>query len=236
MFLHGGLADHQATLFRLGSLAASRRLIAPDVRAAGQSIHAGELSWDLLADDLAALLNYLDLDRAVIGGTSAGSGIALRFARRHPTRVLALILGWPVYAGEAAGLNPAQRLAMERMDEAGRRTLTEGIEALVSLFMDLPAAIRDTALAMARRFDPASVAATTRFLASGVQPIARLADLGALSVPTLVIPGVDPEHPAELAARYAAAIPGAVLTEPTANLASVIDAFLRDAPLAAPPH
>jgi 3-oxoadipate enol-lactonase len=230
VYLHGGLADHQAALFRLGGLAASRRLITPDVRGAGRSLHAGALSWDLLADDVAALLRHLGIERAVVGGSSAGSAIALRFALRYPHKTRALLLISPVYAGDEVGLSPAQRLAMERMDGAGQRALREGIDALLPLFTALPPPIRDVALAMARRFDPASVAATTRFLAAGVQPFARLAELGALSVPTLVVAGADPEHPADVAARYAAAIPGAQLAAPPAELVPVINAFLCELP------
>jgi len=46
-------------------------------------------------------------------------------------------------------------------------------------------------------------------------------------MPTLVVPGTDPEHPAEVAARYARTIPRAVLAEPTAELASLVEGFLR---------
>ncbi len=229
IFLHGGLADHQASTIRLGALATSHRLIAPDLRGAGRSHHAGPLTWDLLADDLLALMQHLHLERAVVGGISAGSAVALRLALRAPDRVTALVLVSPVFPGGAEGLSDAQRLAMERMRAAGERALAEGIEALDPLYAALPAPIRELARAMARRFDPASVAATTRFLAEGAQPFERLEQLAALSMPVLVVPGTDPEHPAELAARYARTIPRAVLGDPD-DLAAAVDAFLRATP------
>jgi hypothetical protein len=92
----------------------------------------------------------------------------------------------------------------------------------------LPPAIRDVALAMASRFDPASVAATTRLLASGAQPFERVAELAALSMPVLVVPGTDPEHPAEIAELYARTIPNAVLADVTTELASLVEAFVRE--------
>jgi hypothetical protein len=129
-----------------------------------------------------------------------------------------------VFAGER-GLAPASRAAMTRMDEIGRRTLDEGIAALLPLFDALPPAIRDVARAMASRFDPASVAATTRFLASGAEPFDRLAELAAIAVPALVVPGVDLEHPAEVAVLYARTMPHArIATEP--DLAGAIAGFL----------
>jgi pimeloyl-ACP methyl ester carboxylesterase len=231
VFLHGGLADHRASWFRMRELAATRRLVMPDVRGAGRSIHAGALGWDQLADDVVALLQHLGLERAVVGGTSAGSGVALRMALRHPQRVQALLVVSPVFAGEEHALMQASRVAMERMAEAGERARTDGIAAILPLFGALPAGVREIAIEMARGFDPGSVAATTRFLASGEGPFQRMAELAALSMPTLLVPGMDPEHPAEVAERYARVIPGAVLAEPTVELASVVEGFLRSAGL-----
>lgn len=233
VFLHGGLADHQASWFRAGSIAASHRLITPDVRGAGRSVYAERLSWDMLADDVAALLDHLELDRAIVGGVSAGSAVALRFALRHPSRVTALLLVSPVYAGEAAGLRPAQRVAFDRMHAAGQRARTEGIEAIVPLFEALPPQIRDVALAMVRGFDPGSVAATTDLLASGAQPFEHLSALAGLRMPTAIVPGTDPEHPAEVAERYAETIPGSVLVESTAELGGVVEALAAEARSAA---
>ena len=44
------------------------------------------------ADAYALLLEHLGVDRAVVIGFSAGSGSILEFARRHPQRVIGLIL------------------------------------------------------------------------------------------------------------------------------------------------
>jgi pimeloyl-ACP methyl ester carboxylesterase len=44
------------------------------------------------ADAYALLLDHLDVDRVVVLGYSAGSGSVLEFARRHPQRVIGLIL------------------------------------------------------------------------------------------------------------------------------------------------
>lgn len=230
VFCHGGLADHRAALLRVGSLADAHRLIAPDLRGAGRSHFAGELTWELLADDLAAMLDHLELARAVVGGTSAGSAVALAFARRHPQRAQALLIVSPVYPGDDRGLLPAQTAAMQRMHAHGRRAPTEGIAAIFPLFAALPPEIRDVALAMAASFDPASVAATTRFLAGGVQPFTRLADLRDLAMPALVVPGTDPEHPAGLALEVARALPAATLADPSGDLAAQLDAFVRAAP------
>lgn len=227
IFMHGGMADHRAVAFRLGGLAERHRLVMPDVRGAGRSHFSGDLSWDLLARDVGALMDHLGLATAVIGGFSAGAGAALSFARLEPARTEALVLAWPAFGGATRGLLPAQRIAMDRMHAAGRRALVEGIGAIEPLFGALPPPIREAALAMVRSFDPASVEATTRFLASGAQPFTDDDELATLGMPTLVVPGIDAEHPIEVAEAYARAIPDA-RTDPGADLIASIEAFLQD--------
>ena len=225
--LHGGLADHRAALGYAGPLAGNYRLITPDLRGAGRSVDAGLLSWDQLADDLAALLDHLDLPRAVVAGTSAGSGVVLRFGLRHPERAAGLVVISPVYPGSARELDEAPRAAMARMDEFAQRGLVEGISALRPLFDALPDAIRSRALAMLEGFDPASVAATTRMLAT-TQPFDGLDELQAIRVPTLVVPGRDPQHPAGVASLYADALARASVVEAAGEqLIAAIDEFCR---------
>lgn len=202
VFVHGGLADHRAALFRVGQLAGTHRLVTPDLRGSGRSVHAGGLRWDRLADDVAALLEHLGLERAVVGGTSMGSAVALRFALRHPRRLQGLVLMSPVYPGADRPLSEAVTVAMQTMKEAGERALDHGIEALRPLFETLPPPIRDVAIEMMLGFDAASVAATTRFLALNQQPMESVRELESIDVPVMVLPGIDPQHPAEVASLY----------------------------------
>ncbi len=225
LFFHGGLADHRASLLHLGALAERRRLITPDTRAAGRSSYAGPLSWALLVDDAIALLDHLGIERAVVGGMSAGSGIALRLALRRPDRLRGLLLIAPVFAGADRGLTPAQRAAFSAMRAAGQQTLRDGISALYPLLDRLPRAIRARARAMVASFDPASVAATARFLASARQPIESVDELVKITAPTLVIPGADPEHPAELATLYASRLPRVRVRPASAELVRAVDGF-----------
>lgn len=216
VFVHGGLADHRAALWRVGALASTHRLVCPDLRGSGRSIYAGPLSWDRLADDLAALLEYLGIERTVVGGTSMGSAVALRFALRHPQRASALILMSPLYPGADRPLADAATAAMRVMSEAGQRALRDGVESLAPLFENLPEPVRGVALEMLRSFDPASVAATTRFLAQCEQPLGTASELGSLAVPTLLIPGNDAQHPAEIASLYAQHLRQPLWLEPSA--------------------
>lgn len=214
LFFHGGLADHRAALRHVGPLAERLRLITPDLRGAGRSRWSGPLSWSLLAQDAVALLDHLGLGRAVVGGVSMGSAVALSVALSAPDRLAGLAVVWPVYPGADRPLAPAVHAAMAAMDAAGQRARTEGMSALRPLLETLPPELRDRARAMFDGFDPASVAATTAFLASDAQPFETLGELGAIRCPTLLVPGADPTHPAEVAALLATHLPQARVLAP----------------------
>jgi pimeloyl-ACP methyl ester carboxylesterase len=226
VMLHGGMSSHLSSLPFLVPLIPRYRVIAPDLRGSGRSHYGGRLSFDQLADDVAALLDHLGIERAVIGGASGGSGVALRFALRHPDRTAALVLIHPVYAGAERGYTEAQKQAFEGMDALASRALAEGVGVLRPLYENLPAAIREKALAMMEEFDAASVVATSRFIASGEQPFGSAAELAALAMPTLLIPGDDALHPAEVSALYAAHLPNpSIVRVPVTEAAAAIEAF-----------
>ncbi|MEO7036799.1 MAG: hypothetical protein ABI548_22810 [Polyangiaceae bacterium] len=88
------------------------------------------------------------------------------------------------------------------MKEAGNRALEHGIDALRPLFENHPPRIRDAALKMTLGFDSASVAATTGFLGTNQQPMESVCELESIDVPVMVLPGIDPQHPAEVASLY----------------------------------
>ena len=199
VFLHGGLADHRAVLPIVGALADRYRVIVPDLRGSGRSQFSGALSFDGFASDLAALLDELDVPRAFIGGISSGSGPAVRFALKFPERTLGLIVAHPVYGGSDRGYTAGQTEAFNAMDAVAGRTVTEGIQALKPLYLQrLPEGVGDRAWRIAAEFDPGSVAATSRFIASGAQPFDSAEELASISVPSLVIAGSDDVHPPEM--------------------------------------
>jgi pimeloyl-ACP methyl ester carboxylesterase len=76
----------------LGTLAERFRVIAPDTRGSGKSVHpGGSISSELLADDVAALIAALDLDRPLICGFSDGGETATLVGIRHPGSVRAIV-------------------------------------------------------------------------------------------------------------------------------------------------
>jgi pimeloyl-ACP methyl ester carboxylesterase len=92
LFLHGFPHDRSLWSPQLGALAVPARTIAMDLRGFGESTAGGTGDVDGYADDAAALLDQLGIDRAVITGLSMGGYAALAFWRRHRARVRALVL------------------------------------------------------------------------------------------------------------------------------------------------
>jgi pimeloyl-ACP methyl ester carboxylesterase len=226
VMLHGGMASHVASRPLVAPLGARYRVVTPDLRGSGKSWYGGPLSFDLLADDVAALLDHLGAGRAMVGGVSGGSGIALRFALRHPGRTAGLVLVQPVFAGGERGYTAQQKETFAQMDAVASRALAEGVQVLRPLYANLPPPIRDKAFAMVDAFDAASVVTTSRFIASGAQPFTADAELRSLSMPVLLVRGGDPLHPAEVSDLYAASIPGCTVA-PAAppDIAADIGAF-----------
>lgn len=94
--LHGGPgADHSVFKPHYGdALRDVCQIVYLDHRGNGRSDEGDPADWTLAqwADDIAALCDVLEIERAVIHGASFGGFVAQSFATRHPQRVAGLIL------------------------------------------------------------------------------------------------------------------------------------------------
>jgi pimeloyl-ACP methyl ester carboxylesterase len=93
VFLHGFPFSGAMWQPQLNSLPDSVRAVAPDIRGSGASdVGDGQYTIDLFVDDLIALLDYLQISKAVLCGLSMGGYIAQRALQRRPDLVQGLIL------------------------------------------------------------------------------------------------------------------------------------------------
>ncbi|MGW5053602.1 alpha/beta fold hydrolase [Actinokineospora sp. NPDC004072] len=94
VLLHGALSGIETSFGAvLPLLAKTRRVIAVEVQGHGRTADVDRpLSYQQVADDVAALLRHLGVERADVFGYSMGSGIALELALRHPEAVRKLVL------------------------------------------------------------------------------------------------------------------------------------------------
>lgn len=93
VMLHGGVNPSDMFGAPLAAMAQTHRVIAVHLRGHGFSSDA-DTPWscEVLADDVAALIGALGLDRADVMGWSLGAGVALQTAIRHPERVGKLVI------------------------------------------------------------------------------------------------------------------------------------------------
>lgn len=112
--LHGAYMSIEAMGALVPRLAASRQVIAVDLQGHGHTADADRpLTYEQMADDVAGLLDHLEVDQADVFGYSMGGGVALQVAVRHPDRVRRLVLA-SVYT-DNDGAYPEMLAAVEHI-------------------------------------------------------------------------------------------------------------------------
>jgi pimeloyl-ACP methyl ester carboxylesterase len=92
ILLHGGLGSGEMFGPLLPALAAGHQVIAVDLQGHGRTADIDRpLSIETMADDIAALIGHLGLDRPDVMGYSLGGGVAMLTAIRHPEVVGRLV-------------------------------------------------------------------------------------------------------------------------------------------------
>src|ERR1043165_8437284 len=93
VLLHGYPFNRTLWTEQVSALSNSYRVITPDLRGLGESDAApGAATMNRMAQDVAELMDQLEISRAVIGGLSMGGYVALAFYKLFPSRVRALVL------------------------------------------------------------------------------------------------------------------------------------------------
>jgi pimeloyl-ACP methyl ester carboxylesterase len=91
--LHGAFMTIGAMGALVPALAEARRVVAVELQGHGHTADVDRpLSYEQLADDVAALLRHLDIEQADVFGYSMGGGTAFQLAMRHPELVRKLIV------------------------------------------------------------------------------------------------------------------------------------------------
>lgn len=92
ILLHGGLGSGEMFGEALPVLAGEHQVIAVDLQGHGRTADiARPIDLRLMADDIAALIEHLGLDRPDLVGYSLGGGVAMHTAARYPEKVGRLV-------------------------------------------------------------------------------------------------------------------------------------------------
>jgi pimeloyl-ACP methyl ester carboxylesterase len=92
VFLHAFPLNRTMWEPQIGALVAECRCIPIDFRGFGESAAAPPYSMDRYADDVAGVLDTLQIERAVVVGISMGGYVSFAMWRRHRDRIRALVL------------------------------------------------------------------------------------------------------------------------------------------------
>ena len=93
VLIHGAFMSIPAWGDILSELAKFRRVIAVELQGHGRTADIDRaFSFEAFADDIAALMRHLSIDKADILGYSLGGGVALQTAIRHPEIVAKLVI------------------------------------------------------------------------------------------------------------------------------------------------
>jgi pimeloyl-ACP methyl ester carboxylesterase len=93
VLLHGGIAGGEIFDALAPRLAERRRVVVPDLEGHGRSARSDRpLRAEHLADDVAALLERLGIERADVLGYSLGGSVTWRLAIQHPQRVRRIVV------------------------------------------------------------------------------------------------------------------------------------------------
>lgn len=205
LMLHGSFLTIALWGPLLPALAASRRVVAVELQGHGHTIDADRpFTYGQMADDAAALLRHLGIERADVFGYSLGSGVALEMAIRHSGVVRKLAVASAQFRPD--GFYPESRAVIESLTPA--------------LFAGTPveAAYREAAP------NPDGFPALVEKLKRMQAEFAGWSDgaMRAIAAPTLVAIGdadLPPEHAVELFRLRGGGVPGDLVGLPVARLA-----------------
>ncbi len=219
VLLHGFPLDHTMWSAQIAALAATHRVIAPDLRGFGQSSlddadPAKGVTMEQYADDVAELLDHIGVrEPLVLAGFSMGGYIAWQFVRKHQDRLRALI---QVDTRAAADTDEARknRLKMaENIHAWGSARVAEimGPKLFAAGRFEANPSIVQELRDVVARTNPDAIACAQRGMAARPD---MTSFLPSIRVPTLVIAGAeDALTPASEAREFAHKIPNSRYVE-----------------------
>jgi len=199
LLTHGYSSTSAMWKGQIEALSKDHQLVLWDMRGHGQSDYPDDpaaYSEALTVADMAALLDEIGAESAIVGGLSLGGYMSLAFYRAYPERVRALLI---IDTGPGFKNDDARDAWNKRAHETGDGFEREGLAVLQSLSRERSTVSHRDASGLARAARGMLAQRNARVIES----------LPGIRVPTLVVVGAD-DAPFLAASDYMAAkIPGA---------------------------
>jgi pimeloyl-ACP methyl ester carboxylesterase len=195
LFIHGHPFNQSMWDAQVSALTWKYRVITYDIRGYGSSEvpTAETTTLETMASDINALLDHLNIPKAIITGLSMGGQIAMAFAEQYPTRLSALILTATFPQADTEEAIKTRRATADRFLQQG--SVLPGGEMLPKLIA--PASLkRDPGIAikvftMISTTPPAGAAAALRGRALRKD---YTESLTRITVPTLIVAGTEDSY------------------------------------------
>jgi pimeloyl-ACP methyl ester carboxylesterase len=194
LLTHGYSATAQMWRGQIGALSAKNQLVTWDMRGHGQSDYPDDLaaySEDATVGDMAALLDTVKAQTAIVGGLSLGGYMSLAFHLKYPERVRALLI---VDTGPGFRKDEAREGWNQNALKTADRFENEGLKQLQGASRERATATHRNATGLARAARGMLTQRDARVINS----------LPEIAVPSLVLVG-DKDTPFLAAADYMAA-------------------------------
>jgi pimeloyl-ACP methyl ester carboxylesterase len=199
LLTHGYSSTSAMWRGQIEALSKHHKLVLWDMRGHGQSDYPEDIkaySEALTVADMAALLDEVGAENAIVGGLSLGGYMSLAFYRAHPERVRALLI---IDTGPGFRKDDAREAWNRRAQETGDRFEREGLAVLKSASRERSDVSHRDAFGLARAARGMLTQRDARVIES----------LPSIKVPSLVVVGAD-DAPFLAASDYMAAkIPNA---------------------------
>ena len=172
-------------------------------------------SFNNYADTVITFMDQLNIDQAIFGGISMGSGISINIALRYPDRVKALILVRPAWVDQTGPENlkillPGAELIGKPDGKAQFQQLPEFKDIV------LPTVAQSVLGVFAEDQQPALSKVIKHMV--GDRPFQSMEQLYGIKVPCLILGNDhDPLHPFEMAKKIHQYIGGSVLRKLTSR-------------------
>jgi len=207
LLVHSGVCDRRMWQPQWATLSGSFRAVRPDLRGFGETpLPAESFSF---AADIVELLDFLDIERACVVGSSFGGRVALELASSAPERVERLVLLCSALPGfPSTPTADAFEEAEEELFELGDIDGAVALNVATWLGPEADSATRELVCIMQRRAFEVQLAADDG--PSPPEPVPVAVDPAAIAAPALVVSGAhDMDQFRAVAAHLAVTMPTA---------------------------